>query len=35
VQEEAMRHFGLPPDTLGYARALDSPLYLPARAASI
>jgi hypothetical protein len=35
VQTEAERHFGLPALTLGYSRALASPLYDVRRAASI
>jgi len=31
---EAQRQFGLPASTLGFARALGDPLYLPARSAS-
>jgi hypothetical protein len=34
VNEEAERHFGLPPSSLGYARALSAPLYDPSRVAS-
>jgi hypothetical protein len=34
VNEEAERHFGLPASALGYASALDSPLYDVRRAAS-
>jgi hypothetical protein len=34
VNEEAERHFGLPASTLGYASALDAPLYDVRRAAS-
>ncbi|HUF27542.1 MAG TPA: zinc dependent phospholipase C family protein [Gemmatimonadaceae bacterium] len=32
VVEEAHRHFGLPPDALGYAASLATPLYVPAPA---
>jgi len=34
VHEEAQRHFALPELELGYARALESPLYVPSRSAS-
>jgi hypothetical protein len=34
VNEEAERHFGLPSSSLGYARALSTPLYDTSRAAS-
>jgi Zinc dependent phospholipase C len=34
VNEDAERHFGLPASTLGYARALEAPLYDPGRDAS-
>jgi Zinc dependent phospholipase C len=34
VNEEAERRFGLPASALGYARALDTPLYDPSRDAS-
>jgi hypothetical protein len=34
VAEEANRHFGLPAADLGYARALETPLYAPSRASS-
>ena len=34
VNEEAERHFGLPPSSLGYARALGTALYEPSRTAS-
>ena len=34
VNEEAERHFGLPASTLGYAHALDAPLYDPSRDAN-
>ena len=32
--EEAVRHFGMPPASLPFARRLASPLYLPARSTS-
>jgi len=35
VQEEAQRHFALPTETPGHARALGKPLYVPNRSASI
>ncbi|MBI1808647.1 MAG: zinc dependent phospholipase C family protein [Gemmatimonadetes bacterium] len=34
ARAEASRQFGLPASTLGFARALGDPLYVPARAAS-
>jgi hypothetical protein len=34
VAEEADRHFGLPTTQLGYALALDAPLYAPSRSSS-
>jgi hypothetical protein len=34
LQEEAERHFGMPPTTLAYSRQRAEPIYAPARAAS-